>query len=113
MLFRSSRQAAVAEAEVIIDAGVQSFVHWLDQRSDVPLIQQLNQQAESWRSAELARAQKMLAKGEPTDAVLEALAKSLTQKILHGAMAELHADDAQARQLARQAIEQLFLRSGR
>ena len=110
---QASRQAAVAEAEVIIDAGVQSFVHWLDQRSDVPLIQQLNQQAESWRSAELARAQKMLAKGEPTDAVLEALAKSLTQKILHGAMAELHADDAQARQLARQAIEQLFLRSGR
>ena len=110
---QASRQAAVAEAEVIIDAGVQSFVHWLDQRSDVPLIQQLNQQAESWRSAELARAQKMLAKGDSTEVVLEALAKSLTQKILHGAMAELHADDAQARQLARQAIEQLFLRSGR
>jgi glutamyl-tRNA reductase len=110
---QASRQAAVAEAEVIIDAGVQSFVHWLDQRSDVPLIQQLNQQAESWRTAELARAQKLLAKGEPVEAVLETLAKSLTQKMLHGAMAELHADDAQARQSARQAIEQFFLRAGR
>jgi glutamyl-tRNA reductase len=110
---QASRQAAVAEAEVIIDAGVQSFVHWLDQRSDVPLIQQLNQKAEAWRTAELARAQKLLAKGEPVEAVLETLAKSLTQKMLHGAMAELHADDAQARQSARQAIEQFFLRAGR
>jgi glutamyl-tRNA reductase len=30
---RDSRQAAVAEAEVIIDAGVQNFMHWLDQRA--------------------------------------------------------------------------------
>jgi len=110
---QASRQAAVAEAEVIIDAGVQSFVHWLDQRSDVPLIQQLNQQAEVWRANELARAHKLIAKGEPVEAVLESLAKSLTQKMLHGAMAELHADDAQARQSARQAIEQFFLRAGR
>ena len=110
---QASRQAAVAEAEVIIDAGVQSFVHWLDQRSDVPLIQQLNQQAEAWRTAELARAQKLLAKGEPVEAVLETLAKSLTQKMLHGAMSELHADEVHARQEARSAIEHFFLRSSR
>ena len=29
---KDSRQAAVAEAEVIIDAGVQNFMHWLQQR---------------------------------------------------------------------------------
>ena len=110
---QASRQAAVAEAELIIDAGVQSFVHWLDQRSDVPLIQQLNQQAEAWRAAELGRAHKLIAKGEPIEAVLESLAKSLTQKMLHGAMAELHADDAHSRQQARQAIEHFFLRAGR
>jgi glutamyl-tRNA reductase len=28
----ASRQAAVAQAEAIIDAGVQSFMHWMDQR---------------------------------------------------------------------------------
>jgi glutamyl-tRNA reductase len=110
---QASRQAAVAEAEVIIDAGVQSFVHWLDQRSDVPLIQQLNQQAEAWRSAELARAHKLIAKGEPVEAVLESLAKSLTQKMLHGAMTGLHAEHADSRQHARHAIEQFFLRAGR
>jgi len=79
----------------------------------VPLIQQLNQQAEAWRSAELARGHKLIAKGEPVEAVLESLAKSLTQKMLHGAMSELHAEDADSRQLARNAIEHLFLRAGR
>jgi glutamyl-tRNA reductase len=101
----------VAEAEEIIDAGVKSFVHWLDKRSDVPLIQQLNQQAEAWRAAELQRAQKLLAKGEPIEAVLEAMAKGLTQKMLHGAYQQLQAGDAQERADTSAAIERLFLRN--
>ena len=109
----ASRQAAVAQAEVIIDAGVQSFMHWLDQRGTVPLIQQLNAQTDEWRAAELARARKLLAKGENVDAVLEALSRGLTQKMLHGAMAELHAGDAAAREQTAQAISRLFLRKER
>jgi glutamyl-tRNA reductase len=71
---QASRQAAVGRAEVIIDAGVQSFMHWLDQRDPargvVPLIRQLNAQADQWRALELARARKRLAKGEDVEAVL-------------------------------------------
>jgi len=107
------REAAVAQAEAIIDAGVQSFLHWMDQRGSVPLILQLNAQADEWRAAEMARARKMLAKGENIDAVLEAMSKGLTQKMLHGAMAELHAGDAQARQRASAAIQHFFLRKER
>ena len=110
---QASRQAAVAEAEVIIDAGVQSFVNWLDQRSDVPLIQQLNQQAETWRAGELQKAHKLLAKGESVEAVLDSMSKNVAHKMLHGAMSELHSDDPQARQQARSAIEHFFLRAGR
>jgi glutamyl-tRNA reductase len=110
---QANRQAAVAQAEAIVDAGVQSFMHWVDQRSAVPLIQQLNAQAEEWRAAELTRARKMLAKGEDVDAVLEALAKGLSQKMLHGAMAELHAGDAAARERAGNAISHFFLRNKR
>ena len=110
---QANRQAAVAQAEAIVDAGVQSFMHWVDQRSAVPLIQQLNAQAEEWRTAELTRARKMLAKGEDVDAVLEALAKGLSQKMLHGAMAELHAGDAAARERAGHAISHFFLRNKR
>ena len=110
---QANRQAAVAQAEAIVDAGVQSFMHWVDQRSAVPLIQQLNAQAEEWRAAELARARKLLAKGEDVDAVLEALARGLSQKMLHGAMAELHAGDATARERAGNAIQHFFLRNSR
>ena len=110
---QANRQAAVAQAEAIIDAGVQSFEHWMDQRSNVPLIQQLNAQADDWRSAELARARKAIAKGDDLDAVLDALSRGLTQKMLHGAMAELHAGDADARERARHAIEHFFLRGNR
>jgi glutamyl-tRNA reductase len=110
---QANRQAAVAQAEAIIDAGVQSFANWLDQRSNVPLIQQLNSQADEWRQAELARARKQLAKGDDVEAVLETLSRGLTQKMLHGAMAELHAGDATARENARRAIEHFFLRGNR
>ncbi len=110
---QANRQAAVAQAEAIIDAGVQSFLHWMDQRGSVPLILQLNAQADEWRVMELARARKMLAKGENVDAVLEAMSKGLTQKMLHGAMAELHAGDAGARERASSAIKHFFLRKER
>ena len=110
---QANRQAAVAQAEAIIDAGVQSFEHWMDQRSNVPLIQQLNAQSEDWRSAELARARKAIAKGDDVDAVLESLSRGLAQKMLHGAMAELHSGDAESRERARHAIEHFFLRGNR
>jgi len=110
---QAQRQAAVADAEVIIDSGVQSFCHWLDQRDTVPLIQQLHSQADSWRDAELARARKMLAKGDDPEAVLESLAKGLTQKMLHGALAELRGADPTHREQTMQAVQRLFLRQGR
>lgn len=110
---QASRQAAVAQAEAIVDAGVLSFMHWVDQRGSVPLIQQLNAQADEWRAAELARARKLLAKGEDVEAVLEALSKGLTQKMLHGAMTELRASDTAARERASAAIQHFFLRKER
>ena len=113
----ASRQGAVAQAEAIIDAGVLSFMHWLGQRDPaggvVPLIQQLNAQADTWRAAELARAKKLLAKGEDIDAVLEALSRGLTQKMLHGAFAELHAADPAHRERSAEAVSRLFLRGSK
>ena len=104
------RQAAVAQAEAIIETGVQGFVHWLDQRTTVPLIQALNTQADQWRATEIARARKLLAKGEDIEAVLDALSRGLTQKMLHGAMAELHSADTSQRPQVAAALSRLFLR---
>jgi glutamyl-tRNA reductase len=104
------RQAAVAQAEVIIETGVQSFVHWLDQRASVPLIQALNAQTDAWRQAEMARARKLLARGASIDEALDALSRGLTQKMLHGALAELRGSDAAQREQTAQAVSRLFLR---
>jgi len=110
---QANRQAAVAQAEAIVDAGVQSFLHWIDQRTAVPLIQQLNAQADEWRAIEIARARKLLAKGADVEAVLEALSRGLTQKMLHGAMAELRGGDAQTRERTSAAVQHFFLRKER
>ena len=111
---KDSRQAAVAEAEVIIDVGVQNFMHWLNQRDPVhgvvPLIQQIQAQADEWRAFEIARAKKLLSKGESIDSVLEALARGMSQKMLHGTLTELHAGDAGQREVTAQTVSKLFLR---
>jgi glutamyl-tRNA reductase len=104
------RLAAVEQAEAIIETGVQSFVHWMAQRGSVPLIQALHSQADDWRAAEIARARKMLAKGEDIETVLDALSRGLTQKLLHGTLAELHAADGEHRAQLAQTVSRLFLR---
>ncbi len=106
------RQAAVAQAEAIVDVGVRGFAHWLEQRDSVPLIREVNARADAWREAELARARKQLAHGENLDAVLQSLARGLTAKVLHGTLSELrHADDAYRAEV-NQVVSRLFLRGG-
>jgi glutamyl-tRNA reductase len=80
----ASRQAAVAQAEAIIETRVENFMHWLDARSIVPVIRHMHTQADALRRAELERAQKMLARGDDPAVVLEALSQSLTNKLIHG-----------------------------
>jgi len=58
----------------------------------------------------MARARKLLARGEDVDQVLDALARGLTQKLLHGALAELHATEGVQREQLAQTVSRLFLR---
>jgi glutamyl-tRNA reductase len=104
------RQAAVARAEEIVDAGVKSFAHWMDQRASVPLIRALNHQADEWQSEALTRARRQLARGGDVDAVLETLARGLTAKLMHGAMTELRGADVQHRDQVSESVSRLFLR---
>ncbi|KKW67003.1 glutamyl-tRNA reductase [Lampropedia cohaerens] len=108
------RQAAVAQAEAIIDNGVQSFARWLEQRQSasavVPLIQQIHEQAQNWNAQEIARARRLLARGEDIDAVLQALANGVAKKMLHGAVTELRNADAQQRPETAALVSRMFLR---
>lgn len=103
-----NRQAAVAQAEAIIETRVQSFMHWIDTRAMVPLIQDLHETGEALRLAELERARKMLAKGDDIEAVLEALSKGLTAKFLHGPQQALHHAQGDQRTQLVSLLPQLF-----
>jgi len=103
-----NRQAAVAQAEAIIETRVQSFMHWIDTRAVVPVIQDLHDAGETLRLAELERARKLLARGEDIDAVLDALSKGLTAKFLHGPQQALHHAQGDERTQLVQLLPQLF-----
>jgi glutamyl-tRNA reductase len=74
---------AVAQAEAIIDAHLESFMAWMALRPCVPLLRRLNEQVERLRAAELERARRMLALGHPADRALASLASGLSNKLLH------------------------------
>ncbi len=78
-----ARQSAVAQAEVIIESQVGSFLHWMKTREMVPLIRQLRESAEDARRREVERAVRMLARGDDPKTVLEALSHGLTNKLMH------------------------------
>lgn len=103
-----SRQAAVAQAEAIIDARVQSFMHWIGDRAMVPVIRDLHESSEALRLAELERARKLLARGDDVDAVLEALSKGLAAKFLHGPQQALHHAQGDERARLAALLPQLF-----
>ena len=103
-----NRQAAVAQAEAIIENRVRSFMHWMDGRAIVPVIQDLHESSEQLRLAELDRARRMLARGDDAEQVLEALSRGLTAKFLHGPQQALHQASGDDRARLASLLPQLF-----
>ena len=77
------RQGAVEEAEAIVTEQSESFNHWLESRTVVPVLKAMRDQGETIRNAELERAKRLLANGTDPAAVLEQLSRALTNKFLH------------------------------
>ena len=93
-----SRQAAVAQAEAIIESRVRDFEEWIKARRAVPVIQDLRTRADALRRREMDRALKQLARGDAPEAVIEQLSQALTNKFLHDPMSTLRdaGDEAEA-----------------
>jgi glutamyl-tRNA reductase len=87
----SIRRESVTEAERMIAEQTTHFLRWLEGRSVVPTIAALSRHHDALRTAELERARRSLQNGAPADAVLEALARALTNKLLHAPLAALNA----------------------
>jgi glutamyl-tRNA reductase len=102
------REAAVAEADTIINARTIEFMHWLASRSSVPIIQQLRSKADQYRAIELERAHRLLARGEDPAKVLEALANGLANKFLHHPLSALNRSTGSEREVLSEALEKLY-----
>lgn len=103
-----SRQNAVAQAETIIDTNVIDFMRWVATRELVPTIRALRDQGERFRRHEMARASKLLAKGEDPQKVMESLSHGLTNKFLHIPSSTLNQATAEEREELVDLINRLY-----
>lgn len=87
---QDQRQAKVAQAEVIIENGVQDFMHWMDTREMVPMIRGLRDHGERHCRHEIERARRLLHGGASPEEVIDQLAHALTNKLLHAPTHALH-----------------------
>jgi glutamyl-tRNA reductase len=104
----ATREAALVSAEEIVNIHVHQYQQWLTGRGTVPAIQQLRSRADQYRNVELERAQKMLARGDNPQIVLELLAQGLTNKFLHHPMTALKRVSGDERTALAAALEQLY-----
>lgn len=80
---RRSREQAANHAEQIIREGVEQWQKQLRAQSAVGTIRAFRQSVEEIRDAELDKALASLQRGQPAEEVLGALARGLTNKLLH------------------------------
>jgi glutamyl-tRNA reductase len=78
------RKRAAIDAEAIVEEEVQRFMRWWDSLDAEPMVRELRIQAETIRQQELVRALKRLdGLDEDQQAVLQAMTKSIVNRVLH------------------------------
>ena len=87
------RQKEAARAEGIVSAEVRNFFRWLEAQQVTPTIVMLRRKFEEVKNAEVAKAIAMLGPEDPkTKKVVESLASSILNKVLHPPITALKKD---------------------
>jgi glutamyl-tRNA reductase len=107
-----AREAEAAAARRLIDEDVAAFMAGLKVRDAAPAIRELRGQAEATRDAALAEARRQLAAGHAPDAVVEQLATTLVNRLLHAPSAALREAAEHGDATLAEAAARLF-RAGR
>jgi glutamyl-tRNA reductase len=92
-----SRADAAAQAESIIERGVEDYRKALRSLNVVSTLRAFRDKADAIREKELERALKALEKGESAEAVVSSLARSLTQKLVHSPSVQMKKASAAGR----------------
>ena len=103
-----SRADAAAQAESIIECGVESYRKALRSLNAISTLRALRDKADAIREGELERALKALEKGESAEAVVSSLARSLTQKLVHSPSVQMKKASAAGRDELLELTAELF-----
>ena len=105
---RQSREEAAIQAEEIIVHQVDHFMGWLRSLKGVDTIRAFREQAEQKRDEQLVAAQKQLAAGKDPQQVMNELARTLTNKLIHEPSAQLNQAAYSGRKEILETARELF-----
>jgi len=94
---QKSRADAAAQAESIIERGVEEYLKQLRSLNAVATLRAFREKANTIRELEVQRAIKALQKGESADKVLESLARGITNKLTHSPSVQMKKASADGR----------------
>ena len=103
-----SRQGAAKAAEELVVRGTSDFMQRMRELEAVDVLRAYRQQGERLRDEELARAQRALANGASPEDALAALARGLTNKLLHAPSVQLKRLSADGRCEALAVAQEFF-----
>ncbi|MFC3606886.1 glutamyl-tRNA reductase [Stutzerimonas tarimensis] len=103
-----SRQGAAQAAEELVSVGAEEFMLRLRELAAVDVLRAYRQQAERLRDEELQKAQRLVAAGADPSEVMAALARGLTNKLLHAPSVQLKKFSAEGRIEALSVAQELF-----
>ena len=105
---QKSREEAAQQAHSIIERGVEAFQKQLRSLNAVTTLKAFRDKADGIRTLELEKAHKAIQKGEEIGAVIESLARSLTNKLIHSPSVQMKLASAEGREEILELVRELF-----
>lgn len=103
-----SRADAAAQAESIIERGIEEYQKHLRSLNAIGTLRAFRDKADAIREQEMQRALKSLQKGEPTEQVMESLARAITNKLTHSPSVQMKKASADGRDEFLILMKELF-----
>lgn len=103
-----SRQHAAQQATVMIRQQAQEFMNWLESLSDLNLVKIFRRQVDQVRQQELDKAKQMLSQGNDPEKVLERLAYSLSNKLMHEPTVQMRQASLSGRKEVLKTLQDVF-----
>ena len=105
---QKSRADAAAQAESIIERGVEEYRKKLRSLNAVATLRAFRGKADEIREAELQKAIKLLDKGESAEQVIESLARGITNKLIHSPSVQMKEASAEGRDDILTLIQEMY-----